>query len=182
MGDLLKKLKQSQASASLGDVTREQFDEYARVFGPLENEFLSTIDDPAGLQKELDQTDTHLKQGFDTSRQASEIQRSRYGLSLAPDEAQALQRSESMERALSSTSTKNAVRSDWRDRQLNNLISATGLGRDIATKSTQSASHLAGLEANREAQKAQMKAQERAGYTSLAGTAAGLGLAALIFA
>lgn len=159
----------------LAYLTKSQWAHYVNQFGPTEEALIGEIDS----RSLVDQAETTAARQTQVGSESLLRTGSRYGLGDAPKGfTRVIQRQHEMGNAAGTAQSVNTAKLDQRERNLGLMSNLMQVGRGVAAQGISGMSDVAGMDAARRAQNAQIKAQEKAG---MIGTAAGLGAMALAF-
>lgn len=97
-----------KASNIMAGITREQWADYVKNFFPLEDEQLTSYDNPNLLRQRIAEGKNLSRESFETATRGAQIEAGRYGLRLEDDPA--YQRSLNMNRAAAQVDVGNEIR------------------------------------------------------------------------
>jgi hypothetical protein len=159
----------------LAALTRDQWNHYLTQFGGTEEKMVADVNSTALV----DQAKTSAATQTAVGRGSFDRMLSRYGATGTPTPALTrLARARSLGEATGTAQAVNTARIDQRERNLGLGSSMMQLGRGVAAQGISGMSDVAGMEADRNAQNSQIKAQNKASNIN---TAASLGAAAMFF-
>ena len=105
------------AQQTFASITRQQWDDYLRYYVPIENELINYATNPQTVQDAVMNARTDVDNAFDAQVGVDERRNRGLGISLAPDEQNAVDRSRGLARSLADVSAANLTTERVRDRQ-----------------------------------------------------------------
>lgn len=108
---------QGFAQQTFAALTRQQWDDYLRNYVPVENELIQYATDPNAVSDAVLNARTAVDQGFDAQAGIQQRRMRGLGITLAPDEQRAVDRSNSLARSLADVSAANLTTQRVQDRQ-----------------------------------------------------------------
>jgi hypothetical protein len=105
------------AQQTFAAITRQQWDDYLRYYVPIENELINYATNPQTVQDAVMNARTDVDNAFDAQVGVDERRNRGLGISLAPDEQNAVDRSRGLARSLADVSAANLTTERVRDRQ-----------------------------------------------------------------
>lgn len=105
------------AQQTFAALTRQQWDDYLRNYVPIENELINYATDPNQVQNAVLNARTAVDQSFDVQAGIQQRQLRGLGVTLAPDEQRAVERSTGLARSLADVSAANLTTQRVTDRQ-----------------------------------------------------------------
>lgn len=159
----------------LGQISREQYDDYLTRFRPVENKMISSIGDEGLMREGLDRVSANARTAGDTMSESAAMRAGRTG-GMSAEQRAAFDKK--MELGLSATEVggRNVVRDRITDRDNQNLASLVDTGIGVRGLSDSMLTQSANLEANRNRTNTNIAASNTAGRWQMAGTAAAVGL------
>ena len=115
------------ASELLGDLNRAQWEDWKQRFRPAVEDLADTATDPTAANDAANQAQESVGLAFDTSQTINNQNRQRYGVSLSPDQQQAQERAQNVNRSAAMATAGNEARISAQDRQQSILAGGMGL-------------------------------------------------------
>lgn len=166
--DVLTKKPETSSNAQdlAGMLPRAEYERYKQVYEPLVSEYESLFT-PEAIKANADSAYQRANQSFDTAQTASTQDMARYGVSLTPQQKEAMNR---VRRIAKSTSTNKAYNTSLENDRLNKLAGSeflSGLGRGFGQQAIGLANSAAGLETSRNETNRNLRDQNTAGWVGL---------------
>lgn len=159
-------------------ITRGQYAYYKEHYFPIENEAIAAVD--GDLSDRVKAARENVQQGLQIGADMTDRQLGRYGLSLTPQESQAMARSRDLQGSLAVVNAENTARQGYNDQSMAFRQQLVGYGRGLASSAANASGQAAGLESRRNATNDRLKAQDEAQTTQAIGTLVGIAALALL--
>ncbi len=160
-----------------GQLARSQWDDFLARYKPLEDQTMALVNrDPTA---EINAAGAQGQAQSDSAQAALQRDTERRGLTVTPEQAMALAHKNKMQDSLAVMGAKNSATRQIADRNLNAATSLVSIGKGIASGASTDLSGASSLQSRRQSADAASSASAKAQNTQLAGTAAGLALAAI---
>ena len=115
------------ASNLLGALHRQKWNDWKQRFKPVVKQLANEATDPNAARDAANQARSSVGLAFDTSQTINDQNRERYGVSLTPDQQQAQQRTQNINRSGAMVTAGNEARISAQDRQQKILAGGMGL-------------------------------------------------------
>lgn len=158
------------APLSVGEITRQQYDDYQKRFVPIENQLIGMVGDKATNERLVNEAGTRSDAAFDSSAGALGRNLERLGVRPTAGQSASMQRRTGLARAIANADAKNTTRMANEDRDIAGLGNLVNTGRGIATGAMSGLEAAAGMQSQREQYNAQAKSAARGGLLQMATT------------
>src|SRR3972149_195638 len=164
----------------LSGIARNEYEDYARRFGPLEKSYGASLSDPAQraerMKLRLDRASSLTNKQFDVAEGALERDTQRYGINRTAQETDSTNRSLSLGRNTAEIDALNRTRTSGIDSEEGQMRAMIATGRGVSANAGSTASQAAGIEQqynqSNQAQDAARKAQRNQNLGTAASLAA----------
>jgi hypothetical protein len=164
----------------------EQYRDWQNRYQPREKAYIDRLLNERLMGRQVESAGQSVDTGFALANATARREMNRYGITLDPQQADAMNRMRQLGRTSTKAETMNTARSDLQDMRLAGLNNMVGFGRDLASSTGDLAGNSAAMRAqmdnanmmsnaNYQSQLMQYQAQQDAGQYGLMGTGAGLG-------
>ena len=169
------------AANKYAKINRQLWEDYKKRYKPVETRLMGDIQNEGQQRADnIGRTDQLTDTAFRNSEQAGLRRSSRYG-GMTAEQRAAFDRKINLEHASATAGNENTVRQQTNDRLLGVEGGMINVGRGQRGRAVGGFGKAAQLEAQRNATNAGLAAQNQAGQMQLAGTVAGVGVAAAVF-
>ena len=169
----------SDPNAALATISREQQERYEKLYVPVENEAISSLDDMSIMGDARERVDESAG-GITRTMGRSRRELGRYGVKMTASQRQAGLHSLRADRATSEADTMNNARLNQFDRNRGLRNELINIGRGVQDQANQGIGDAASMQTQRENTNKMAKASAKAANTQMVGSLAGMALMAAL--